>query len=162
MPTSARQPPGSGQSVDRTVPHPRRRGGFYIRPEPGTSSTGPMYIAPAFGRALTGCAFADGAPDALGHTHKNPEQAIQGLLRRGTGSGGRTHTVAHRNLNPARLPIPPYPLIQFCSILIWDRDIQVTTGVRKSRLGSSSCPQHKINLFYICDIHAWEFQIKLL
>ena len=61
MPTSARQPPGSGQSVDRTVPHPRRRGGFYIRPEPGTSSTGPMYIAPAFGRALTGCAFADGA-----------------------------------------------------------------------------------------------------
>ena len=25
------------------------------------------------------------------------------------GSGGRTHTVAHRNLNPARLPIPPYP-----------------------------------------------------
>ena len=27
----------------------------------------------------------------------------------GTGSGGRTHTVAHWNLNPARLPIPPYP-----------------------------------------------------
>ena len=29
----------------------------------------------------------------------------------GTGSGGRTHTVAHWNLNPARLPIPPYPHI---------------------------------------------------
>ena len=107
-------------------------------------------------------AFADGAPGALGHTHKKPEQAMQRLLRFGTGSGGRTHTVAHRNLNPARLPIPPYPLIQFCSILIWDRDFQVTTGVRRSRLGSSSCPQNKINLFYICDIHAWEFQIKLL
>ena len=85
-------------------------------------------------RAPTGCAFADNAPDASGHTHKKPEQAMQRLLRRGTGSGGRTHTVAHRNLNPARLPIPPYPLIQFCSILIWDRDIQVTTGVRKSAL----------------------------
>ena len=29
----------------------------------------------------------------------------------GTGSGTRTHTVAHWNLNPARLPIPPYPHI---------------------------------------------------
>ena len=59
-------------------------------------------------------AFADGAPGALGHTHKKPEQAMQRLLRFGTGSGGRTHTVAHRNLNPARLSIPPYPLISLC------------------------------------------------
>ena len=35
-----------------------------------------------------------------------------GFLDFGTGSGSRTHTVAHRNLNPARLPIPPYPHIQ--------------------------------------------------
>ena len=38
------------------------------------------------------------------------------VIHFGTGSGSRTHTVAHWNLNPARLPIPPYPHIQFPSI----------------------------------------------
>ena len=44
MPTSARQPPGPGQSAERTIPRPCRRGGLHIRPEPGTVSPGPRWL----------------------------------------------------------------------------------------------------------------------
>ena len=42
----------------------------------------------------------------------------------GTGSGSRTHTVAHWNLNPARLPIPPYPHKISCKFIILTRKSQ--------------------------------------
>ena len=44
MPTSARQPPGPGQSAERTIPRPCCRGGLHIRPEPGTVSPGPRWL----------------------------------------------------------------------------------------------------------------------
>ena len=65
MPTSARLVPGARQSVDRTVPRPRRRGGLYIRPGPG-ASTKPSVFQIRSGRTMrapTGCAFGDGAFD---------------------------------------------------------------------------------------------------
>ena len=39
------------------------------------------------------------------------EKQPYGLFLFGTGNRGRTCTVTHRILNPARLPIPPYPHI---------------------------------------------------
>ncbi len=44
MPTSARQPLGPGQSAGRTGLRPCCRGGFYIRPEPGTVYPGPRWL----------------------------------------------------------------------------------------------------------------------
>ena len=70
-----------GSPPNRTHLHPHRRGGLYIRPEPGASATGPSYIAPGSGRAMrapTECAFGDGASDAsvrtgghLGHPYNS-------------------------------------------------------------------------------------------
>ena len=42
-------PPGSGHSADRMHLRPHCRGGFYIRPEPAASTTGPGYFAPGSG-----------------------------------------------------------------------------------------------------------------
>ena len=44
MPASARQPLGPGQFAERTGPRPCCRGGFYIRPEPGTVYPGPRWL----------------------------------------------------------------------------------------------------------------------
>ena len=41
--------PGSGHSADRMHLRPHCRGGFYIRPEPAASTTGPGYFAPGSG-----------------------------------------------------------------------------------------------------------------
>ena len=58
--------PGPPASACKAVRRPRRRGGLYIRPKPGASTTGPGYSAPGSGRAMrapTVCAFDDGAFD---------------------------------------------------------------------------------------------------
>ena len=44
MPASARQPPRPRQFAERTGPRPCCRGGFYIRPEPGTVYPGPRWL----------------------------------------------------------------------------------------------------------------------
>ena len=57
---------GPPASACKAVRRPRRRGGLYIRPKPGASTTGPGYSAPGSGRAMrapTVCAFDDGAFD---------------------------------------------------------------------------------------------------
>ena len=44
MPTSARHPPGPRHSAGRAHLHPHRRGGFYIRPKPGSIYPGPRWL----------------------------------------------------------------------------------------------------------------------
>ena len=50
-------------------------------------------------------------PSLLGsHTNKK-RHPRKGVFFVGADEGIRTHTVAHRNLKPARLPVPPHPHI---------------------------------------------------
>ena len=51
-------------------------------------------------------------PSLLGsHTNKK-RHPRKGVFFVGADEGIRTHTVAHRNLKPARLPVPPHPHIK--------------------------------------------------
>ena len=77
-----------GSPPNRTHLHPHRRGGLYIRPEPGASATGLSYIAPGSGRAMrapTVCAFDGGAFEVnteRADAHIGPPVPGYGAVRR--------------------------------------------------------------------------------
>ena len=100
-------PPGSGcKAVRRThTPSLRRRGGLYIRPEPGASTTGPVYfksVPDARCAPLRG-AFGDGAFDA------DTERADVGIGPYGVRSSmvHPTHRCARADIKSAPTDPPP-------------------------------------------------------